>query len=199
MFARENGAEKVIADVLAIHELIAKEHPGLPVIVFGHSMGGLIALNFVQCHGRRVAGAAVWNANFSAGLSERLARLLLLWERFRLGSDVPSRLLPKLTFQAWARQIPNRRTEFVWLSRDPASCRAGHTCQRLVTSVVKRIAWSTLPSRTSRQRSSPGRIGSPAASVDVQPSGRSRLDPSDQVAPEPADQRPSDSVVLHVS
>ena len=41
-------------------------------------------------------------------------------ERFRLGSDVPSRLLPKLTFQAWARQIPNRRTEFVWLSRDPA-------------------------------------------------------------------------------
>jgi alpha-beta hydrolase superfamily lysophospholipase len=120
MFARENGAEKVIADVLAIHELIAKEHPGLPVIVFGHSMGGLIALNFVQRHGRRVAGAAVWNANFSAGPSERLARLLLLWERFRLGSDVPSRLLPKLTFQAWARQIPNRRTEFDWLSRDPA-------------------------------------------------------------------------------
>ncbi|MGN6765026.1 MAG: alpha/beta fold hydrolase [Rhizobiaceae bacterium] len=120
MFARENGAEKVIADVHAIHELIAKEHPGLPVIVFGHSMGGLIALNFVQRHGQRIAGAAVWNANFSAGPAERLARLLLLWERFRLGSDVPSRLLPKLTFQAWARQIPGRCTKFDWLSRDKA-------------------------------------------------------------------------------
>jgi alpha-beta hydrolase superfamily lysophospholipase len=120
MFARENGAEKVIADVLAVHDLIAKEHPGLPVIVFGHSMGGLIALNFVQRHGRRIAGAAVWNANFSAGPAERLARLLLLWERFRLGSDVPSRLLPKLTFQAWARQIPGRLTEFDWLSRNRA-------------------------------------------------------------------------------
>jgi alpha-beta hydrolase superfamily lysophospholipase len=120
MFARENGAEKVIADVLAVHDLIAKEHPGLPVIVFGHSMGGLIALNFVQRHGRRIAGAAVWNANFSAGPAERLARLLLLWERFRVGSDVPSRLLPKLTFQAWARQIPGRLTEFDWLSRDKA-------------------------------------------------------------------------------
>jgi alpha-beta hydrolase superfamily lysophospholipase len=120
MFARLDGAEKVIADVLAVHDLIAKEHPGLPVIVFGHSMGGLIALNFVQRYSPRIAGAAIWNANFSAGAAERLARLLLLWERFRLGSDVPSRLLPKLTFQAWARQIPDRRTEFDWLSRDPA-------------------------------------------------------------------------------
>jgi alpha-beta hydrolase superfamily lysophospholipase len=120
MFARENGAEKVLADVLAIHDLIADEHPRLPVIVFGHSMGGLIALNFVQRHSRRVAGAAIWNANFSAGPAERLARLLLQWERFRLGSDMPSRLLPKLTFQAWARQIPGRLTEFDWLSRDKA-------------------------------------------------------------------------------
>jgi alpha-beta hydrolase superfamily lysophospholipase len=100
--------------------LIAQEHSGLPVIVFGHSMGGLIAIDFVQRYSRRIAGAAIWNANFSAGPAERLARLLLLWERFRLGSDMPSRLLPKLTFQAWARQVPDRRTEFDWLSRDPA-------------------------------------------------------------------------------
>jgi alpha-beta hydrolase superfamily lysophospholipase len=120
MFARQNGVEKVIADVLAVHELIAKEHSGLPVIVFGHSMGGLIALNFVQRHGRRVARAAIWNANLSAGPAERMARLLLHWERFRLGSDLPSRLLPKLTFQAWGRQVPDRHTEFDWLSRDPA-------------------------------------------------------------------------------
>jgi alpha-beta hydrolase superfamily lysophospholipase len=33
---------------------------------------------------------------------------------------VPSRLLPKLTFQAWAKTIPDRRTAFDWLSRDPA-------------------------------------------------------------------------------
>jgi alpha-beta hydrolase superfamily lysophospholipase len=120
MFARRDGATKVIADVLAVHDLIAADHPGLPVIVFGHSMGGLIALNFVQHHSGRIAGAAIWNADPGAGLAQHAARLLLLWERFRLGSDVPSRLLPKLTFRAWARQIPDRRTEFDWLSRDPA-------------------------------------------------------------------------------
>jgi alpha-beta hydrolase superfamily lysophospholipase len=120
MFARGNGAQKVIADVLAVHDLIAREHPGLPVIIFGHSMGGLIALDFAGRYSGRVAAAAIWNADPGAGMAQHAARLLLLWERFRLGSDVPSRLLPKLTFQAWGRQVQNRRTEFDWLSRDPA-------------------------------------------------------------------------------
>ncbi len=118
-FGSPDGGDKVIADVAAIHDLIAARHPGLPVIVFGHSMGGLIALNFVLRHSARVDGAAIWNANFSAGVSGRLAQAILAYERFRLGSDVPSRILPRLTFQAWAKQMPDRRTAFDWLSRDP--------------------------------------------------------------------------------
>jgi alpha-beta hydrolase superfamily lysophospholipase len=118
-FAAEDGVSKVIADVAAVHDLIAAEHPRLPVIVFGHSLGGLIGMNFVLRHSACVHAAAIWNANFSAGLAGRLAQAILAWERFRLGSDVPSRALPKLTFQAWAKSVPNRRTEFDWLSRDP--------------------------------------------------------------------------------
>jgi alpha-beta hydrolase superfamily lysophospholipase len=116
----KHGAAQVLADVAAVHDLIAARHGGLPIIVFGHSMGGLVALNFVLDHSERIAGAAIWNANFSAGLLGRLAQAVLAWERFRLGSDVPSRILPALTFQAWAKQIPDRRTDFDWLSRDAA-------------------------------------------------------------------------------
>lgn len=119
-FGRADGGQQTILDVVAVHDLIAKEHPGLPVIVFGHSMGGLVAMNFVLRHPARVQAAAIWNANFSAGMLGRLAQAMLAWESFRLGSDVPSRLLPKLTFQDWARKVPNRRTEFDWLSRDAA-------------------------------------------------------------------------------
>ncbi|MBE7184897.1 MAG: alpha/beta hydrolase [Methylobacterium mesophilicum] len=117
-FAAKGGADAVLADVLAIHDLVAARHPGVPVIVFGHSMGGLIALNFVLRHAGRVHAAAIWNANFTAGLLGHLARTILAWERFRLGSDVPSRLLPRLTFQAWGAQVPNAQTPFGWLSRD---------------------------------------------------------------------------------
>lgn len=118
-FGTPGGQDKVIADVATIHGLIGAEHPGLPIIVFGHSMGGLIALNYVLRHPAQVDAAAIWNANFSAGLAGRLALAILAWEKFRLGSDVPSRLLPRLTFQAWARQVLNHKTPFDWLSRDP--------------------------------------------------------------------------------
>lgn len=119
-FAETGGGDKVMADIAAVHDLIAKEHPGLPVVLFGHSMGGLIALDFLCRHSTRIHAAAIWNANFSAGLAGRAALAILAWERFRLGSDVPSRLLPKLTFQAWGRSIPGHRTPFDWLSRDTA-------------------------------------------------------------------------------
>jgi alpha-beta hydrolase superfamily lysophospholipase len=123
-FGGMQGGEKVIADVLAVHDLIGKEHPHLPVIAFGHSMGGLVALVFVLRHSERVRAAAIWNANLSAGLAGRAALALLAWEKFRLGSDVPSRLLPKLTFQAWGKAVPNHKTAFDWLSRDAAEVQA---------------------------------------------------------------------------
>ncbi|WFP73307.1 alpha/beta hydrolase [Mesorhizobium sp. WSM4906] len=118
-FADVDGIAKVIADVGAVHDLIAAEHPGLPVIAFGHSLGASIALNFILRHSGRIHAAAIWNGNFAQGLLGQLALGILGWERMRLGSDVPSRLLPRLTFQAWGKAVPNHRTLFDWLSRDP--------------------------------------------------------------------------------
>ncbi|MEI9427829.1 alpha/beta hydrolase [Mesorhizobium sp. Cs1299R1N3] len=119
-FADKDGPAKVIADVDAIHDLIAREQPDLPVILFGHSMGASVALNFMLRHSNRIHAAAIWNGNFSQGLLGQVALGILAWERMRLGSDVPSRLLPKLTFQAWGKAVPNHRTLFDWLSRDEA-------------------------------------------------------------------------------
>lgn len=119
-FSREGGVDKVLGDVAAIQSHAREIWPGLPLITFGHSMGGLIAMNFALRHPADVTGLAVWNTNFSAGLLGRVAQSILAWERFRLGSDAPSRILPKLTFADWAKKIPHARTEFDWLSRDPA-------------------------------------------------------------------------------
>ena len=117
-FGPKAGADTQLEDVLAVHDHIAARHPGLPVIVFGHSMGAMIALNFALRHAGRIAGAAIWNAPLATRPEALAGKALLAWERFRLGSDVPSRLLPKLTFRAWAKAFPERRTDFDWLSRD---------------------------------------------------------------------------------
>jgi alpha-beta hydrolase superfamily lysophospholipase len=118
IFAASEGAAKVLTDCTSIHDMIGERHPGLPVIAFGHSMGGLICLNFVLRYPERVAAAAIWNANFSAGILGHVAKAILAWERMRLGSDVPSRILPKLTFEAWGKSIPGAQTPSDWLSRD---------------------------------------------------------------------------------
>ncbi|MEK1853886.1 MAG: alpha/beta hydrolase [Phyllobacterium sp.] len=118
-FAQAGGPRHVLDDMDAINDLARNRHPGLPLIMFGHSMGGLVALNYVLKHPDKVDAAAIWNANFSAGFLGRLAQAILRAERMFLGSDVPSMVLPKLTFQDWGRSINNARTASDWLSRDP--------------------------------------------------------------------------------
>ncbi|WP_007198441.1 alpha/beta fold hydrolase [Hoeflea phototrophica] len=119
-FSGSGGAAKVIADVTAIHALIAERHPGLPVVTFGHSMGGLITLNFAQAHPQASAAVAIWNSNFNAGVLGRAGQALLAVEAFFKGSDTPSTILPKLTFQTWAKAMKDSRTDSDWLSRDEA-------------------------------------------------------------------------------
>jgi len=121
VFARAPAGEAwrpVITDTLAVNTHAAELYPGSPIITFGHSMGGMIAMNFALSHPERQAGLAVWNANFKSGAAVRLAQLILATERMFLGSDVPSRLLPKLTFEQWGKAIEGARTPFDWLSHD---------------------------------------------------------------------------------
>lgn len=121
-FAWRGGAAIVVADVLAMRDHIERLYPGLPVFLFGHSMGGLIVLNVAMTAPERFAGVASWNMNAVPGwLLIGLARLILKTERALKGSDVPADLLPRLTLQAWNATIPHRRTDADWLSHDPAA------------------------------------------------------------------------------
>lgn len=115
-----DGGELVLADVAAVHAHIRESHPGLPVVIFGHSMGSMIAMNYALRHAGELAGAAIWNGNFTGGLQTKAGLAVLAWEKFRLGSDAPSPTLAKLTFRDWAKKVKDRRTDFDWISHDPA-------------------------------------------------------------------------------
>lgn len=119
-FARRGGLDAVITDTLAIRDMAAANHPGLPILLFGHSMGAMITFNTALAAPDRFAGFAVWNFDFSAASSVPLMRLVLGVEKWLKGSDVPSSLLPRLTFDAWGKAVPGHRTLFDWLSSIPA-------------------------------------------------------------------------------
>ncbi|WLR91180.1 alpha/beta fold hydrolase [Shinella zoogloeoides] len=119
-FAPCNGIGRVIADMRAVRDHAVARHPGLPVVLFGHSMGGLLALAFAEAHPADIDALAVWNSNLEPGLAGRIAQGVLAAERMLKGSDVPSGILPRLTFGAWGKSIAGRRTAFDWLSHEPA-------------------------------------------------------------------------------
>jgi alpha-beta hydrolase superfamily lysophospholipase len=51
--------ERVVDDLHQVVELARRENPGLPVVLVGHSMGGLIAMRYAQRHGDALAGLAL--------------------------------------------------------------------------------------------------------------------------------------------
>ena len=120
-FAWKDGVDKVMADVMAMRMMVGERHPGLPVILFGHSMGGLIALNTAVSHPDSFEALSVWNSNLNPGIMGRVAQVILRIEKMLKGSDVPSAILPKATFRIWNSKMPEKRTSADWLSHDKAA------------------------------------------------------------------------------
>jgi alpha-beta hydrolase superfamily lysophospholipase len=58
--------EEIVADLHAVADRARAEHPGLPVVLIGHSMGGVIATRYAQQHGDELA-ALVLSGPFIGG------------------------------------------------------------------------------------------------------------------------------------
>lgn len=119
-FAKTDGWNTVLADVSAVNSHAKKRFPDLPVVFFGHSMGAIIGLNYCIRHSDTIAAAALWNSGVDGGVLLRLYSFLLAVERMFKGSDVPSQIARKLTFEDWNKKFKPNRTESDWLSRDNA-------------------------------------------------------------------------------
>ena len=119
-FAKRDGWTKVLSDVDDVVSLVRKNSSETPIILLGHSMGAIIGLNYCIGHSKKIDGAALWNSGVDAGVLLAVYRLLLGVERMFRGSDVPSAIATKLTFETWNKKFAPNRTEFDWLSRDDA-------------------------------------------------------------------------------
>lgn len=119
VYAASKGWSKVVEDALAVEDALKERFPGLPHIVFGHSMGGVVAMNHAMSRKGEISGLAIWNSNLALGGRKGLMRAVLNLESLFKKSTAPSSWVEALTFKAWGKQIKGARTEFDWLSRIP--------------------------------------------------------------------------------
>ncbi len=119
-FAERHGWRNVVDDLWVVNRHIAAEHPGVPIVMLGHSMGSTLAEQFMGDHGDSLAGVVLSGANGKPTAIAPLGRAITAAERLRLGPRGKSKLAQSLTFDAFNKRFAPARTAFDWLSRDPA-------------------------------------------------------------------------------
>lgn len=98
----EDGWNRLVGDIGALVEMVRDAHPGLPVVLLGHSMGSLATQQYLLDHSDRVDAAVL---SGTTALDQLGAAIDL---------DQP------LELAGFNAAFEPARTEFDWLSRDEA-------------------------------------------------------------------------------
>ena len=120
LFAERDGWRKCIGDLWTLNRRISAEHSGSPIILLGHSMGSFMAQDFVADHSDAIAALVLSGSNGPPPAIAGVGRMIARIERLRLGARGRSALLQAMMFGEFNKRFKPARTEFDWLSRDPA-------------------------------------------------------------------------------
>lgn len=115
----DDGWNRTVQDLRELNDSFAERHPGVPRVLFGHSMGALLARQYLVLHGATLSGAILSGTTDGGGFQLWLARWLAAFERWRLGARGQSSVLNWVLFGKANRKFDPGRTGFEWLSRDP--------------------------------------------------------------------------------
>jgi alpha-beta hydrolase superfamily lysophospholipase len=119
-FAERDGWRTCVEDLWRLNRRIAADHPGLPIVLLGHSMGSFLAQQLMSERGDALAGVVLSGSGGKPDAMAAAGRLFARFERLRLGARGRSAAINALTFGAFNKPFRPARTPFDWLSRDAA-------------------------------------------------------------------------------
>jgi alpha-beta hydrolase superfamily lysophospholipase len=119
-FAARDGWAAVIDDLRQVRRRVGGEHPHVPIVLIGHSMGSFMAQQLMSDDGDAFAGVVLSGTGGKPSALAAAGRLIARLERLRLGPRGRSEMLQAFSFGAFNKQFASARTPFDWLSRDAA-------------------------------------------------------------------------------
>ena len=108
------GVDDLVEDVHGLQLLIADDHPGVPPVLLGHSMGSIIALASAERDGAGLVGLVL---SGPIGAAPQLADTVAALEE-AVAAGAGDNALDALG--AFNQPFEPARTRYDWLSRDPA-------------------------------------------------------------------------------
>jgi len=117
----EDGFNASVRNLHLLAGIIRRENPGLPLFLFGHSMGSFLVQNYLTKYPVDLQGVILSGSNDSPpGLALNLGIAVAKREVAKKGPRTRSPKLHKLVFGAYNKGFEPARTPFDWLSRDEA-------------------------------------------------------------------------------
>ena len=113
--SNKRGERLLIDDRDEIRKYIAREFEGVPMYLFGHSMGTIISRVLMQSQGKKykkVASYGYVNPNPVAGIGACLVSLISLFK----GPKGHSKLINGMCLGPFTKAVEDRKTDLDWLS-----------------------------------------------------------------------------------
>jgi alpha-beta hydrolase superfamily lysophospholipase len=119
-FAERDGWQTVIDDLHAVTARAHHEQQGVPVFLLGHSMGSFLARGYAAQYGSELTGLVLSGTAGGAGALGKMGVFVASTQARLRGHTHASGLMNKLSFGQYNAAFKPIRTEFDWLSSDPA-------------------------------------------------------------------------------
>lgn len=113
-----DGFSDMVEDLHELNGFIKQTHPGLPIVLFGHSMGSFLGQRFIQSYGKDIQGVILSGSNGKQNPMINMGIMIAYIEMKTKGRKHRSKFLDKLTFASYNKAFAPNRTDFDWLSRD---------------------------------------------------------------------------------
>ena len=122
-FADSNGFRLVVDDAWSVSREMAAAHPGVPIVLFAHSMGSFVGQMLLGERGEAYRAVVLSGTDGAPDLGEGFLRAVSIGQRRILGPRNPGRWIDRQITRTFNHRFEPRKTNFDWLSRDTEEVR----------------------------------------------------------------------------
>lgn len=112
----KNGDKKLVFDCFLLNQYIKKNFPNKKIILFGHSMGSMIARSFLNSYSDKIEGCIICGTCEPFSLKHSFFLFIAKSFSYLFGKRKKSKFLNSLAFLGYNKKIKVKKTDFDWLS-----------------------------------------------------------------------------------